>query len=71
MPNYCVNMNEQANGDHEVHDLASPFGCLPSPGNRLDLGAHSSCFGAVSAAKQRGYTKANGCVHCARVCHTS
>lgn len=38
MPNYCVNTNQQTNGDHEVHDLASGYGCLPSLTNRRDLG---------------------------------
>lgn len=71
MPNYCVNTNQQTNGDHEVHDLASGHGCLPSLTNRRDLGYHSSCFGAVEAAKQKGYTRANGCAYCASVCHTS
>ena len=69
MPNYCVNKNAQSNGDHEVHDLASTKGCLPSASNRLDLGYHPSCSGAVTAAK-RSYSQSNGCAYCASACHT-
>lgn len=71
MPIYCVNKNKQSNGDHEVHDVASPHGCLPAATNRYDLGYHSSCSGAVSAAKQAGYTQSNGCYYCSNSCHTS
>lgn len=71
MPNYCVNRNAQPNsGDHEVHDLASQYNCLPDPVNRLDLGWHSSCQEAVAAAKQY-YSDSNGCYYCANECHTT
>lgn len=71
MPNYCVNRNAQSNtGDHEVHDVASQHNCLPDPANRLDLGWHSSCVGAVEAAKQY-YSDSNGCKFCANECHTT
>lgn len=70
MPNYCVNRSAQSNGDHEVHDLASTQGCLPTVPNRIDLGYHSTCSGAVAAAK-RYYTQSNGCYWCARACHTT
>ena len=71
MPTYCVNKNAQPNGDHEVHDVASTGGCLPAYNNRVDLGYHSSCSSAVSEAKRKGYTKANGCYYCCNECHTS
>lgn len=70
MPNYCVNKIAQQNGDHEVHDLASNKGCLPAPSNRIDLGYHSTCSGAVSAAK-RHFRQVNGCYWCANACHTT
>jgi hypothetical protein len=70
MPNYCVNTQEQSNGDHEVHDLASAYNCLPATWNRRDLGYFSDCSGAVRAAKQI-YSKADGCAYCAPACHTS
>ncbi|GAW49403.1 uncharacterized protein PD653_2502 [Nocardioides sp. PD653] len=70
MPNYCVNKNAQSNGDHEVHDLASTKGCLPTSTNRQDLGYHANCQPAVQAA--RGYyTDVDGCAHCVPACHTS
>lgn len=71
MPYYCVNKTAQpVTGDHEVHDLASTLNCLPSSANRVDLGYHSSCSGAVAAAKAY-YQDVNGCYWCARSCHTT
>jgi hypothetical protein len=71
MPNYCVNTNAQSDsGDHEVHDLASAKGCLPDTLNRLDLGWHATCAGAVQKASET-YTDANGCYWCANACHTT
>jgi hypothetical protein len=71
MPNYCVNKHAQpGSGDHEVHDLATIKGCLPSPANRIDLGWHASCRGAVAAAKSH-YNDVNGCYYCANECHTT
>ena len=71
MPNFCVNRNAQAeSGDHEVHDLASTKGCLPNPENRVPLGWHASCAGAVREARQI-YSDVNGCFYCASECHTT
>lgn len=70
MPNYVVNKSAQSNGDHEVHDTASTKGCLPSSDNRLSLGYHATCRGAVTEAKKH-YTQSNGCYYCANDCHTS
>ncbi len=64
MPMYYVNKNT-----HEVHQEV----VCPTPAdqeNRDDLGSHSSCHGAVDKAKQKGYTKANGCKNCSPACHT-
>lgn len=71
MPNYCVNSNAQTNGDHEVHDLASTKGCLPSQGNQVGLGYFGTCRDAVAEARRRGYRPANGCAWCVPACHTS
>jgi hypothetical protein len=71
MPKYCVNTNAQSvSGDHEVHDLASTKGCLPSTANQLALGDHDDCKRAVQAAK-RHYDDVNGCAYCAPDCHTT
>lgn len=71
MPHYCVNTDAQSqSGDHEVHDLASTEKCLPSPGNRRDLGWHANCADAVGAAR-RIYADVNGCRWCANPCHTT
>jgi hypothetical protein len=68
MPNYHVNKNAQSNGDHEVHES----GCAHSPdvANRLQLGVHATCHGAVQEAKKT-YSKSNGCYYCCNACHTS
>lgn len=70
MPNYCVNANAQANGDHEVHDL-TPGRCghLPDYSNRKSLGFHSNCRSAVAQAKQT-FRQSNGCAYCCPECHT-
>ncbi|MDE0775107.1 MAG: hypothetical protein OSB43_02370 [Nocardioides sp.] len=70
MPNYCVNKAQQANGDHEVHDLTSNKGCLPSPANQQALGYHSGCASAVQAARSF-FVQVNGCRWCAPTCHTT
>lgn len=71
VPNFCVNRNAQSgSGDHEVHDLASTQGCLPAPANRVDLGSHATCRGAVAEAKKH-FSDVNGCRWCATECHTT
>ncbi|UKT65826.1 hypothetical protein [Pedobacter mucosus] len=69
MANYRLNLNQQANGDYEVHEN----GCTYYPTqNYDDLGYYSSCALAVTAAKQKQPSKKiNGCVHCSKSCHTS
>lgn len=70
MPQYCINRNAQANGDHEVHSI--PCDYLPAPENRIDLGYHANCYPAVADAKSRWPTlRINGCYHCSSACHTS
>jgi hypothetical protein len=68
MSRYYVNMNAQANGDHEVHTT----GCshMPETENRIYLGDFSSCSPAVKEAK-RHYAQSNGCYYCCNPCHTS
>lgn len=70
MPTYVVNSNAQSNGDYEVHDQASSYGCLPDSSNQVRLGSFSSCTDAVAEANSRGYRPANGCFYCAYNCHT-
>lgn len=70
MPTYIVNENAQSNGDYEVHDQASAYGCLPNSSNQVWLGSFSSCKGAVDEANSPGYSPANGCFYCANSCHT-
>jgi len=69
MPNFCVNMNAQSNGDHEVHDLSANCSFLPTPVNRQALGDHATCHGAVQAARSY-YSQVNGCYYCATDCNT-
>lgn len=65
---YYVNMDAQANGDHEVHTATCHK--LPSPQNRQYLGEFNSCQQAVIEAKKY-YRQSDGCIHCSRECHTS
>lgn len=70
MTDFYVNKNKQDNGDNEVH-RSDELGCRDpaKPENRVDLGWHADCHGAVRKAKDMGY-KANGCAFCASACHT-
>ena len=64
---YYVNMNSQANGDHEVHRLGCSW--LPEQHNRIYLGDFVSCALAVRAARQY-FWQVNGCYYCSYICHT-
>ncbi len=70
MNNFCVNVNAQSNGDHEVHNTDAGCRYLPAPGNRIDLGLHSTCRTAVAQARHH-FHLVNGCAYCAWQCHTS
>lgn len=67
MPSYCVNKQEQANRDQEVHEKGCEW--EPLTKNQIGLGWHATCQSAVAAAKNY-YPKSNGCKHCCPSCHT-
>lgn len=67
MPNYYVNDNAQANGDHEVHKEGCSW--MPKLENRTYLGNFSNCRDAVREARKH-YTQVNGGKHCSPACHT-
>ena len=72
MQRFIINKNQQANGDHEVHNATTGCSYMPNPENRIDLGYHASCHGAVAEAKRRWPgNRINGCYYCANACHTS
>ena len=66
---YRLNLNQQSNGDHEVHKQ----GCSFYPTQNYDsLGSFEYCFQAVAEAKRKyPFKKINGCYFCANACHTS
>ena len=64
---YYVNKNAQSNRDHEVHTTGCSW--LPEIDNRIDLGDFISCRPAVAKAKDHA-NKVNGCIYCAKECHT-
>jgi len=68
MAKYCMNINPQANGDHEVHKA----GCshMPDSKNQRDLGEFATCVEAVEVAKKID-RDADGCFYCCRECHRS
>ena len=68
MPEYYVNKEAQANGDHEVHKAGCSY--MPEKRNRKFLGMFSNCFDAVREAKKH-YRQSNGCYYCSRECHTA
>jgi hypothetical protein len=69
MPNFCVNKNAQFTGEHEVHNLAANCPHLPALSNRLDLGWHADCHGAIRKAKEY-YSNVDGCAYCCPACHS-
>jgi hypothetical protein len=68
LPHYCVNIRPQSNGDHEVHLRACVR--LPYVWDRMALGWHSHCRGAVRQARLT-YPTAIGCAHCSPACRTT
>lgn len=66
---YYVHTLKDAQGDYEVHRDGCQY--MPLPSNRLYLGNFLGCNSAVLAARNQGYTPANGCYWCSRACHTS
>ena len=66
---YYVHTQTDQLGDHEVHTEQCTH--LPPVLNRRELGNFLSCEGAVREAKRLGYTRANGCYWCCRLCDTS
>lgn len=68
---YYLNLNQQVNGDYEVH--AKGCSHMPLAHNREELGNFNSCSEAVAEAKRRHPYKSriNGCYYCCRACHTS
>lgn len=70
MPQFNLNRNAQANGDHEVHASGCVF--TPALSNQIDLGYHPQCSNAVAEAKRRyPNNRINGCYYCSNPCHTS
>lgn len=62
-------LNEQPNGDHEVHKESYYF--RPT-GNFEYLGDFMLCTSAVDEAKKRYPAKnINGCKECSPFCHTT
>lgn len=69
MKKYLLNLNQQSNGDYEVHHTD----CYWKPTtNYEDLGNHENCQSAIRTAKNRHpFKKINGCKYCSPNCHTS
>lgn len=65
---YYVNMNDQSNGDYEVHKDGCSW--LDKVENKKYLGDFSDCREAVAKAKSLGYETANGCYYCCNACNT-
>lgn len=69
MPTFYLNIQAQANGNHEVHKEDCTF--LPRLENRIFLGDFNFCSDAIVAAKEEyQISKLNGCYFCAKGCHT-
>lgn len=76
MRQYIINKNRQDSEsglNYEVHDLTTnACNRLPLPSNRIDLGFHNGCEGALNEAKQRFPAQRyeiDGCFYCCEECH--
>lgn len=71
MRKYYVNHNEQPEGEHEVHDWNANCSHPPLMQNRVDLGYHATCRGAIfEAQKLYPYSHVNGCAYCVPLCNS-
>lgn len=71
MPVFILNRQEY-DGHHEVHDTSRhcESKTYPAPENRIDLGWHSNCGQAITAARLRyPQVDIDGCYYCTD-CHT-
>ena len=67
MEKFCVNKNEQDNGDHEVHRRCVR---LPEPESQEYLGELPDSYSAVREAKRRHPDwNVNGCYYCCPESH--
>ncbi len=68
MKNYYLNTNTgNPNNNCEVHTEDCRY--CPSIFNRVYLGQFSNGIQAVQAAKNMGYSNADGCIHCCPEAH--
>ena len=66
---FVLNLNQQTNGDYEVHKAGCEY-LLTS--NYVELGDFSYCSSAVTESKlKHPFKKINGCFYCAKDCNTS
>lgn len=65
---YCVNLNAQRNGDHEVHNIIEGCRYLPNPESQENLGWHVDYNSVVKEAKKYGFETANDCWYCCNKC---
>lgn len=63
---YYININQQSNGDHEVHHSFCSY--LPDIKHRKHLGDFYSCIDALAEARKT-YSTADGCKFCSPTCH--
>ena len=72
MQSFIINKNQQANGDHEVHNATTGCIHMPNVENQVNLGYHASCKEAVAKAKQQWpNNRIDGCFYCCPACHKS
>lgn len=63
---YCININAQPTGEHNVHTLSCALG--PSIENRINLGFFHNSSEAIREAK-RYYNNVDGCFYCCPESH--
>lgn len=69
MKKYYINLKTDTNpkGNNEVHAEGCAY--MPNILDREYLGTFINGIAAVNYAKAKGYSKADGCIHCAPEAH--
>lgn len=67
---YYLNLNQQENGDYEVHKESCNW--ISSSRNLEKLGAFTNCEEALRDAKRKHpYKNIDGCKYCNPACHNT
>jgi len=68
MKEYWINNNKGDKNENEFHKEGCSW--LEKIKSKTSLGHCADCYEAKRKAKEKGYSKPDGCEHCCPTCHT-